>query len=120
MAVTLAGAVSEEDLSAWVVDAARLHGWRVWFQPDWVYRLIARDMERARRRRRWPDPGFPDLWLVHPERGLLVLELKSARGTVRPEQREWLDLLRAAGVDAQVVRPDDRDELERRLAGVPG
>jgi hypothetical protein len=40
--------------------------------------------------------GFPDLVLVHPERGIVFAELKTERAKVRPEQSAWLDTLRAA------------------------
>lgn len=110
-------ALTEQQFQQWVVDLARLRGWLVWYQPDWVYRLIVRDMRQRRVARDWPDAGFPDLWLVHPASGrLLVLECKAEAGTVRKEQKAWLAALVAAGVDARVVRPRHRDEVEALLA----
>jgi hypothetical protein len=54
------------------------------------------------------DPGWPDLALVHPARGrFMVRELKKQTGRVSKEQREWLDALTGAGVDAGVWRPID-------------
>lgn len=54
------------------------------------------------------NAGWPDLALVHPDRArFMVRELKTMRGRVTPEQREWLDGLTAAGVDAGVWRPMD-------------
>lgn len=50
--------------------------------------------------------GFPDLVLVHAERGrVLYRELKTETGRVRPEQTAWLDDLTAAGQDATIWRP---------------
>ncbi|MWV50091.1 VRR-NUC domain-containing protein [Rathayibacter sp. VKM Ac-2803] len=54
------------------------------------------------------NPGYPDLHLVHPGAGLsLFLELKTHTGRVRPEQRTWIDALRATGHRAYLVRPLD-------------
>lgn len=81
---------------------ARIWGWR-------VYHTHRSDRS---------DPGWPDLVLAHPKhRLLLVVELKSEKGRVTPDQRIWLDLLTACGVDARVWRPDDLDngEIERAL-----
>jgi len=56
------------------------------------------------------DPGWPDLAFVHPvHRLFLVRELKTEKGRLTPDQRAWLDLLTAAGVDAGVWRPADLD-----------
>jgi len=50
--------------------------------------------------------GFPDLVMVRPPR-LIVAELKSDAGKVRPEQLEWLDDLRSCGVEVYLWRPAD-------------
>lgn len=50
-------------------------------------------------------PGWPDLVLVG--RQIIFRELKSATGTLRPEQREWRDMLSAAGADWAIWRPED-------------
>lgn len=56
-------------------------------------------------------PGFPDVVIVtspsivwHPPR-LLCFEVKTAKGKVSQAQRDWLNRLRAAGIQAFVVRP---------------
>jgi hypothetical protein len=51
-------------------------------------------------------PGVPDYLLPVPRGGAvgLALELKTATGRVRPEQREWLAHLEAAGWQVAVVR----------------
>lgn len=71
-----------------LVPYARLRHWLVY----WTYRSTH------------SPAGFPDLWLC---RGsvLLVRELKSDYGRPTAAQQEWLDALRAAGVDAQIWRP---------------
>lgn len=60
------------------------------------------------------NPGWPDLFLARaPE--VLAVELKSARGQVSPEQRRWLELLSAGGIETHVWRPKDWDEIVTRL-----
>jgi hypothetical protein len=50
--------------------------------------------------------GYPDLHMVSARRGRsLFAELKTMRGTVSPDQRHWLNDLRAVGVEAHVWRP---------------
>ena len=39
-------------------------------------------------------PGFPDLALSHPEKGVLFAELKSDRTNAKPTPEQWLWLLR--------------------------
>jgi VRR-NUC domain-containing protein len=51
-------------------------------------------------------PGFPDLFLVGTA-GFAFRELKSDTGTMRPEQRDWSDDLRAVGIDCGIWRPRD-------------
>lgn len=52
------------------------------------------------------QPGWPDLTLVGVA-GICFRELKTEHGELRPEQREWADVLRAAGQDWSVWRPSD-------------
>lgn len=61
--------------------------------------------------------GFPDLLLVHRQRGTLFRELKSESGTLTPEQKLWLDTLTDAGADAAVWRPSDWPDVEATLTG---
>jgi len=50
--------------------------------------------------------GFPDLVLCRPPR-LIFAELKSERGKPSTDQMEWLDALRACGVEVYLWRPSD-------------
>lgn len=87
-----AAGMTEAVLQTRVLAHARVLGWLAYHTHD------------SRR----SAPGFPDLVLVHPAQGrVLYRELKTQRGRLRPEQRQWLDALTAAGGDAAVWRPID-------------
>lgn len=58
--------------------------------------------------------GWPDLFCVRGDRAVAI-ELKAEKGRVRPNQKEWLDALQAAGVEAHVFRPRDWDQLQEVL-----
>ena len=57
--------------------------------------------------------GWPDLVLVRER--LVVAELKGSRGRVSVEQREWIDALVTAGVEAYIWTPDSWPEIEATL-----
>ena len=63
--------------------------------------------------RRVTSAGFPDIVIAHQVHGVAFLELKKEGGYLKPEQREWRDVLTAAGVRYYVFRPRDRDVAER-------
>ena len=81
----MVGTMTEAELMAAVIDLARLLGWRV------------HHCRPARTGQGWRTPitghaGFPDLVLAR--RGVVIFaELKSERGKVSPDQREWLQAL---------------------------
>lgn len=61
-------------------------------------------------------PGFPDLVLAG--RGRVVFaELKAEGGKLKPEQRDWLDALTAAGALAFCWRPSSWAHIEKILGG---
>jgi hypothetical protein len=64
-------------------------------------------------------PGFPDLVLVGTA-GFAVCELKSETGTLRREQREWADDMRAVGITWWLWRPRDlaSGRIRAELAGL--
>jgi hypothetical protein len=79
--------MTEKELQAAVIELAQTLGWKVaHFRPamnargDWRTPVAA------------DGKGFPDLVMVS-KHALLFIELKSAKGRVSPEQRDWLDRL---------------------------
>lgn len=89
----------EADFQGAVISLARLTGWLAFHSHD------------SRR----SAAGWPDLALCKPPR-LLVVELKTTRGRLRPEQRVWLTALAACpGVEVALWRPADWPAIERAL-----
>lgn len=86
---------SEKDFQNAIVELAEACGWLTFHVAD------------SRR----CNPGWPDLALCHPVRHiLLIIENKTERGRLRPEQKVWLDAL--AGVELRINgdnpdRPND-------------
>ena len=101
-------AMTEKEFQAIVIDRATSAGFRVYHTHD---------------SRRSPS-GFPDVVIcairatIHDEREpvLFMWELKSMKGTVPRDQREWIeDLSSTRIVDARIVRPSDIDYIDQRL-----
>lgn len=89
----------ERDFQADVLELAHLCGWLAYHPHD------------SRR----SAPGYPDVTLVKPPR-LLIVELKTRTGRVRPEQARWLTALaHCPGVEVAVWRPRDWPMIERAL-----
>lgn len=96
------GKQSEAAFMAQVVALARIYGWREYH---------TRDSRRS-------NEGFPDLVLVHRGRKLVIVaELKVGTNQPSAAQREWLQLLAAAGIPAYRWWPTDWDEIEQVLRG---
>ena len=92
--------MSEGQLQAYVVKLAKARGWMAYHTHD------SRRSER----------GFPDLVLVHAGRKLaMFVELKSPTGRLTIPQQNWIDAMKAAGLDARVWRPSDLEEIEATL-----
>ena len=93
--------MTERELTAAVIEAARLLGWKVaHFRP-------------GRTTRGWRTPvegdgtGFPDLVLARQGQ-LLFAELKAKGGRLRPEQAAWIEVLgRTGAAGVHVWRPED-------------
>ncbi len=92
-----------------VIRLAQLMGWRTaHFRPAmtrngrWITALSG------------DAKGWPDLVLVRER--LLFAELKTDKGSLRPEQKQWIEWLKAAGYTVHVWRPRDWHTIQRILA----
>ncbi len=79
-------AMSEDELEDAVIHAAQLQGWVV------VHHRPARTKDGEWRTAIKGQKGFPDLCLARDGR-VLFRELKSAKGTLTPDQLLWLEAL---------------------------
>ena len=105
--------VNERQFQAAIIELAKWQGWKV-FHP-----LPAQNARGDWRTAQAGDIGFPDLVLVHPERGIIFAELKTAIGKLTDAQNDWLMCLHAAGAEAYVWRPRDIAEIKTRLQRSP-
>lgn len=101
-----ADAWPEEELQRGVLHRGAAFGWRR--QHQLPVRHVAPGGRVRYRTAYAGDGGWPDTALVHPAGVLLVVELKTERGSLDREQRAWLELLAGVpGVLAGVWRPRD-------------
>ena len=85
--------LSEDQFQQQVIDLAHFHQYDVTYHNP--------DSRRS-------QAGFPDLVLISSSRGrALFRELKTEDGRVRPKQQSVLLAMVAAGLDADVWRPQD-------------
>ena len=103
--------MTEAEFQRQVTDLAELTGWAyVHFRP-------------AKTAHGWRTPvqgtlggGWPDLFLVNPwKHRTLVVELKTDKGKVTPEQAAVHTALRSGGLTVFVWRPADFPEIQREL-----
>ena len=101
--------MTEAEFQAQIIELAHLRGWVVaTFRPA---RVLVEGQETYRTAVGADGAGWPDLILAKPPR-LLVVELKSEKGKLSPEQEAWLELLRQCmGVQVHVWRPSDWEEI---------
>lgn len=57
------------------------------------------------------NKGFPDLCMVRGDR-LIFAEVKTEKGPVTPEQKEWLEELRKTKNEVYLWRPSDWKSIE--------
>ena len=92
--------MTEAELQRTIIDLATLFGWRHYHTFN------------SRR----SDPGFPDLVLLHEDRGrLLFIEVKIESGKPTPAQLAWLDALARCDEEIYIVRPANLDEIQEIL-----
>ena len=82
--------LSEADLQTCVIDLAQRLGWLVYHTHD----------------SRHSAKGYPDIVALNGTVGLAI-ELKSEKGKVTPEQKQWLTAFAGAGFLPCIWRPAD-------------
>ena len=102
----------EAEFRRFVMAAAREHGWKLHTDPDL--------------RMRMGDRGFPDLVLARDDvpgfedseeatTRVLFRELKMPGKYLNPDQWDWEQLLKGAGLDHEVWYPTQWDKIEETL-----
>jgi hypothetical protein len=89
-----APAISEAKFQAQVMKIAAQLGWRFYHTHDSI----------------GSQAGFPDLVFVRSGR-LFFAEIKSEKGKLRKEQKEWLELINKSGILCTVWRPSMMEEV---------
>jgi hypothetical protein len=114
--------VSEKAFQAHVIQCARINGFRVGREDPLSPHLDL--IMHIHDSRKSAGVGFPDLVLAHPKRPVLYLvELKTERGRIRPEQKIWkgvLERIEAAScgvVRYRLWRPSMWESIVEELGG---
>ncbi|ANS03237.1 VRR-NUC domain protein [uncultured Mediterranean phage uvDeep-CGR2-KM18-C74] len=91
--------VSEKRFQEWVISTAKNTGWRIYHTHD------------SRR----SVKGYPDLHLIRSDRQIFA-ELKSTKGVLSKDQKEWLSALRSMiHNEVYLWRPSDWKVIEEKL-----
>ena len=107
---------SEAEWQQTVMVTLQLCGWWCFHIQPSVVRTNADGSRRYATAVTPQGRGFPDLIAVRGPR-LLLVECKTQRGVVSPEQRDWHQRLRLIpGVEVYVLRPSDADVLKEIAA----
>lgn len=103
--------MKEADWQRQVIQLAMTFGWMV--QHSRVSKVGDRHMTAIT-----GHVGFPDLVLAHRTKGVVFVELKAEKGSLRKEQVKWRDTLVDAGAEWYLWRPDDLMQVMKRLSNV--
>lgn len=104
--------VTEAQYQAWIVEKAKAAGWVLQFH------VLRGQVKGGRWVTNTSSAGVPDLWLLRPSTGqLVVLEVKKHGGQPTSEQLRWVAGLQTVpGVEAYVVGPADAADVLDLLA----
>lgn len=111
--MTPLGFESEASFQSSVIRIARDWGWLV------HHVMPARLPSGKRATALQGHRGFPDLVLAHEKRGVILAELKTDRGRLSQDQRDWIEALNLGFIqrDPSVAlwRPQDMPAIINRL-----
>lgn len=109
--------MSEIEFEQKIVDTARVFGWRV------VGHRPMRTKHGWATGWKYDGTGWPDLTLVHADRGLMIAaELKTAKGRLSNDQIEWGNTLATLEANSRnhfeyhVWRPADWEQIVHVLS----
>ena len=106
--------ISEAEFQRQVLQLARYCGWRR------AHFRVARTAKGWRTAVEGDGAGFPDLILIHAQRGrLIVAELKRDGEAPTAEQQAWLMAWAEVGAETFVWRPADWPAIQQILMGAP-
>ena len=103
--------MNESEFEQAIVDAAHVFGWKI------VGHRPMRTKHGWATGWKYDGTGWPDLTMIHPDRGLLIAaELKTEKGRLSNDQIEWgqrLETLEAKlpGFAYHVWRPDNWNQI---------
>lgn len=103
----LISTITEKDFQSKITDYASFMGW-VWIHQRpgltqsgrWVTAISGKK-------------GFPDLVLVRER--VIFAEVKTEKGRLSKEQKEWQAALAEAGAEVYVWRPSGWEEIQKKL-----
>ena len=104
-----AGQLTEKEFQQALCQLATLTGWR------WIHFRTVRDHRNNYSTPLQGSAGFPDLVLVHPDLGVLFVELKTTKGRLSEHQTDWATDLLLAGAEYYCWRPEDWSTIKTRL-----
>ncbi len=98
--------MSEREWQDRIIYELIMHGWRWYHMGD--SRTVSRGPKGlpVTRFGSATGKGYPDLFAVRRNRAIAI-EVKSQKGRVSREQRDWLADLAATGIETYVWRPAD-------------
>jgi len=107
--------ITENEFQQQVIDLCHLLGWRVAHFRG--VRIQRKDGSVYYQTPVQADgKGFVDLVLVNKEKKRVIFsELKTDKGRLSPEQKEWIEDLREAGQEVYIWRPKDWEEIMETL-----
>jgi len=99
---------TENDFNTWLLDAFHLFGWHT------AHFRVAKSEKGWRTPVSGDGKGFPDWFVVRGKR-VLMIEAKSDKGKLSPEQKQWFEWLKDTPIERYVWRPKDRKIIEEIL-----
>jgi len=91
--------MKEKEFQSMVEDIAELRGWTFYHTRNSI----------------GSQKGFPDLVMLRGEREV-VAELKSQKGKISEEQKDWLEKYKLVGAEVFLWRPSDIRDIEEILS----